>query len=231
MSQIHPDARAPDDPDARPDGFEPPSSPNPARPRERPSGEPEPSLPRAIILLGLLLAGSRLAAGMQDRPATAASMIRSAIDATAIALAGWIVSRATELARRTLADAVKARGDRNSRLNAARLNQMDRALAAIERLAVAFETRGSPGPLTPVEDRRDQARLIAELATALREVRLDEAKALLDRLDAEFPDEPTRQDLRDQLEAARRHQSEERIAQIDAARRVNDADRVLELYT
>lgn len=234
MPQIHPDAPATDGPDARPDGSVSPS-PNPAMPDavdpsisgNRPSREHGPSIRRAIILLGLLLGGSRLAAGMAERPATAASAIRSAIDAAAIALAGWIVARATELAGRTIADAVEAR---DSRLDAARLEQMDRAIAAIERLAVAFETRGVTGPPSPVEERREQTRLLAELATALRETRLDEAEAMLDRLDTEFPDEPARQNLREQVEAARRQQSEERIAQIDAARRVNDADRVLELY-
>ncbi len=243
MSKIHPDATATDrldatatnGPDARHDAAAPPSSLNPAvpggvhpsKPRDRPSG---PSVRRAVILLGLLLGGSRLATGVGDPAATAASMIRSGIDAAAIALAGSIAARATELVGRTIADTLDTRNDRETRIDTARLERADRAIAAIERLAVSFETRGIPGPPTPAEDRSDRTRLIAELAAALRETRLDEAEAMLDRLEAEFPDEPARQDLREQLEAARRRQSEERIAQIDAARRVNDADRVLELY-
>lgn len=207
-----------------PDAVEPAISGN------RPSGAPGPSIQLAIILLGLLLGGSRLAAGMGERPATAASLIRSTLDAAAIALAGWIVARVTEQAGQTIAAAVEARGNRGSRLNAVRLEQMDRAIAAIERLVVAFESRGVPGPPSSVGEPREQTRLIAGFATALRETRLDDAEAMLDRLDAEFPDEPARQDLREQLEVAWRRQSEERIAQIDAARRANDADRVLELY-
>ncbi len=199
-------------------------------PRNRSSGDSGPAIRLGIILVGFLLGGSRLVTGFGEEPATTAAMIRSVIDAAAIALTGWVVARATERGGRAIAAAVEVCRDRDARLDAARLEWGDRTSAAIERLAAALESRGVSGPAAPIEDRRDRTRLISELGQALRENRLDEAWTLLDRLDAEFPDEPARQNLREQLESARRHQSEERLAQIGAARRVNDADRVLELY-
>lgn len=238
MSQINPDAPAPEGPGSRPVEFASPTTASPAIsravdpsvPRHRASEDFGPSIRLGIILLGFLLGGSRLVAGLSHESTTMASTIRPFLDAAAIALAGWVVARALDQCGRTITAAVEARRNRDARLDAARLERTDRVIAAIERLATVFESRGVPGPAAPIENRPDRTRLIFELGQALRATRLDEAGTLLDRLDAEFPDEPARQDLRDQLETARRQQSEERLAQIDAARRVNDADRVLELY-
>ncbi len=72
--------------------------------------------------------------------------------------------------------------------------------------------------------------LLAEIDDAARSGRLAEAEERLDRFDALFPGDPAVAAFEERLEAARRDAAEGHLAQIDAARRVKDPDRVLELF-
>ncbi len=78
-------------------------------------------------------------------------------------------------------------------------------------------------------DRGEGARR-AEIERATKSAAWDEAEALLDRFEADHPDDPTHPALRATLQAARQGAVEERLAEIEAARGVNDPGRVLEIY-
>jgi hypothetical protein len=104
-----------------------------------------------------------------------------------------------------------------------------RAIAALERLADVLERRPIAGaPESPAD--RERVHLLAEIDQAIRCGRHSEAAALLDGFETRFAEDPALPAHRERLAAARREDVEGHVAQIYAARQVNDADRVLELY-
>jgi len=140
-----------------------------------------------------------------------------------------MAGQAAAVACRLADAAIAARAARASRYEQWRHDLLERVAAALERLADAHERRPIPQG-TPHPPDRGRASLLAEIDQAVRSGRLEDAGARFEELAAGFPDDPAIAPLKEKLEALRRQECEGRIAQIQAARQVNDPSRVLELY-
>jgi hypothetical protein len=86
-----------------------------------------------------------------------------------------------------------------------------------------------PRPALPaLEQLRDQA--LAEFRHEVRERRWTEAAAVLEAFGQDHEGDPRIESMRGELAAARQAAGVDLTAKLDAARQVNDADRVLELH-
>lgn len=182
-----------------------------------------------LFAAGMLWAASRAIGRIADGPSTGSAIAAAILEALAIAvaagLAGWLLGFVAELA----AGIARARIDRASRSDRAVLGLVERVVSAWERLADVLERRPAANtPAAPPDP--DRARLLAQIDLALRPGRLGDASMLIEQFAARFPDDPALRDRTDQLDAARREEVEGSLAEIQAARRVNDTARVLELY-
>jgi hypothetical protein len=100
---------------------------------------------------------------------------------------------------------------------------------ALERIARALESLAQP-PASGTDPHSDRARSLAEIDRALRSAKWADASALIDAFEARFPDDASLPGLSARLEADRRRSAQDGMAQLEAARQVNDPARVLELY-
>jgi hypothetical protein len=110
-----------------------------------------------------------------------------------------------------------------------RSEQTDRGVAILERLLSALESWNVPvAPGRVAGD--DRTRLLAEIEKSIRASRWDQAATMLDDFAGEYPDDPALVGLREELANARRAVNREHFAQLEAAREVNDPERVFEIY-
>jgi hypothetical protein len=188
-----------------------------------------PYLGWGLLMAGVLWGSGHAIGRIAPGPATAALAARSVLDALAIALASGLAGWASAVACRLAAAVVLARIERASRADERVDGLALRAIEALERLADVVERRPIAGPPGAPSD-HDRVRLLAEIDQAVRSGRPAEAEALLDGFDGRFPGDPAASALRERLAAARREAVEAHLAEIDAARQVNDVDRVLDLY-
>jgi hypothetical protein len=84
-----------------------------------------------------------------------------------------------------------------------------------------------PSPKSLVASREDT---VAEIRRSIRAGQWSEARLLLDAFSDELPDDTRLFSLEEELRSARSEAIESHAAQLDAARRVNDPERVLELH-
>jgi hypothetical protein len=82
-------------------------------------------------------------------------------------------------------------------------------------------------PRSPEANKED---VVAEIQRSIRTGQWSEAKVLLDAFSDEFPDDPRLVSLEEELQSARSEALESHSAQLDAAQKVNDPERVLELH-
>lgn len=108
-------------------------------------------------------------------------------------------------------------------------DQTDRSVVSLERLAKALESWNGPVVAGNISA-DDRARKLAEIERSIRASLCDQAAMTLDEFAAEYPDDQALPNLRDRLANARREANRERLAQLEAAREVNDPDRVFEIY-
>jgi hypothetical protein len=99
----------------------------------------------------------------------------------------------------------------------------------LERIARSLEEHGAPGA-GPDLSNVPRSRAVAEIERATRGASWSEAERLLAELDTGYPDDPATATLKDQLATARDLARSEQLAELEAAREVNDPDRVLEIY-
>jgi hypothetical protein len=182
-----------------------------------------------LLIWGILWGSSRALGRIAEGPAAAPRYAESILEGLAIALASGLAGWASAVAGRLAAEALDARTERAARADALLHALAPRAIRAVERLADVLERRPIADAAEPPSD-RDRLHLLAEIERAIRSGRHDEAASLLDGFETRFADDPALPALRERLGAARREHVEGQVAQIHAARQVNDADRVLELY-
>jgi len=143
----------------------------------------------------------------------------------AFGLAGWGASAVL----RVVSSAIHELIERDSRRSSELAAQLDRANRLLRRLVEVLEQREeNRGPELGPDPGRAQA--LSQIESATRSSRWDEALALLDAFEAAYPGDAKSASLRSGLEKARQGTLDERMAELKAAREVNDPARVLELY-
>ena len=197
---------------------------------------PSPDPPRYVpyrgkgwLMLGVLWASTRaferIAGGTGGLPGLAAVIFEALAIAATFVLAG----RALAIAWSRLEASILARRERESRSDRAVDALASRLAMALERLVDVLEHR--PVAMVPGgTSAPDRERLLAEIGTGLRSGRWSEVGALLEGFESQFPGDHAVAGLRERLEAARREEHRNNLEKLEAARRVNDPDRVLELY-
>jgi len=177
------------------------------------------------LLTGLLHVVEAVAAGVVAPAEWAGILLRAVVLVLACVLAGW---GACVLSRLTAA-AISEYLERFSRASDELATRAARSVALLENISRALEQRSESGGLGDAAQ-AGRARSLAEIGRATRNAQWVEAETLLRDFDVEFPGDPRSAVLWEDLAAARRGAIEEGLAQIEAARNVNDPDRVLELY-
>ena len=87
----------------------------------------------------------------------------------------------------------------------------------------------APGPSGVAVDLLSEQAL-AQIRKLVRSGNWDEARSLLDSFARDYQGDPRSSSLDQEFQAARNAARDERMAQLDAARKVNDPDRVLEVH-
>jgi hypothetical protein len=182
-----------------------------------------------FAVLGILCAAVPLVeladAGLACPPAWARAGLRAAFALLAFVLAGWGVAA---LARVTAVSILEYL-EQIARLSEHLSRRASEGLALLERMTEIWEQRrdsaasGSASGL-------DRARLMAEIVRAARAEDWVEAETRLNDFAVGFPDDPELLTLREELARNRNDVIKSGLDQLDAARTVNDTDRVLEIY-
>ncbi len=143
----------------------------------------------------------------------------------AFGLAGWGAAAVLRL----VSLAMQALTDWDSRRSNELAAQLDRVNSLLRRLIEVLEQREESRGSEHVPD-FGRAQALSQIESATRSSRWDEARELLDKFEAAYPGDANSSLLRSGLEKARQVTLEERMAELKAAREVNDPARVLELY-
>ena len=141
------------------------------------------------------------------------------------AFAGWCAYSLLRLTARLLRDRLDQECSRSQQLE----TDLNRVSGLLERIAIGLERRGEAGGFESAANLA-RARAAAEVEAAVRAGQWALAESLLVEFETAYPDDPKASALRASLEATRRSSLEERLAELAAARDVNDPVRVLELY-
>ena len=130
---------------------------------------------------------------------------------------------------RLTARLLRQRLERDARRSHELQTELNRAIRLLERIAEAIERRGETGGF---ESAAGLVRIhaIGEIEAAVRGAQWALAESLLEEFEAAHPGDARSSSLRAGLDEARRSLLEERMAELAAAREVNDPARVLELY-
>jgi hypothetical protein len=187
-----------------------------------------PVLGWCLGLSGFSWGASRLVERVAAGPWTP-SGLAAAFEGLAIATIAVVVARAVRVSCRLAASVIAARRERRDRSDEAIAELAGRAVAAFERLADVLERPLAAAP-APAALGVDRSRRLVQINRALDMGRREEAKSSIEDLELHFPDDPSLPDLRQRLDAARRQEQAGTLAQLEAARQVNDHTRVLELY-
>jgi hypothetical protein len=153
------------------------------------------------------------------------AIVRSLFLLVAYALAGWGARVLLQLTAVAIIEYL----ERVSHVADALLNEAARAGLLLGRIAAVLEQRGGSA-LAASASEIERARLLAEINRAMRKSEWVEADTLLGELAAASPDDPAISRLKDALASARGNATREQLAQLEAAREVNDPARVLEIY-
>ena len=100
---------------------------------------------------------------------------------------------------------------------------------ALERL-IEVRTSSWEPPDSQLATTADRSRRLAEIDRAFRSESWSESESLIEEFEQEFPDDPALNAMKEQLDAGRKKSNLDKIAQLEAARQVNDPGRVIELY-
>ena len=182
-----------------------------------------------LAVLGLLASVVHIldsgSAATPDPPRVGSAVLGTLCLLLAYCLAGWGVGVITRLTASTILDWLE-HAARASERQSITLTQ---AVAQLERIGELLVQSGGQSVSRP--DRADgRAHSITEVAHAIRAANWADAQTRLDELEATFPDDPELSALREQLARARHAAVQSTLAELSAAREVNDPDRVLEIY-
>jgi hypothetical protein len=184
---------------------------------------------RGFVVLGVLYPASQLIHAARAELSAAFAWTNEILLAIcqflAFALAGWGIGVMAKLVSVSIATLF----DHASRLSDDISSQASRALALLEQIALETGHRDvAPSSSSPKSIER--ARSTAEILRATGEAEWAEAENRLSEFEIQFPDDPELRTLRDELKVAREGAIGKSLAQLEAAREVNDTNRVLEIY-
>ncbi len=197
--------------------------------------------PESLTALGLSIGSGFLVLGalaailvaVEASPAPAAATLstriargaRAAWLLLAFAFAGWCAFSLLRFLARVLREWLDQQSRRSQQLE----SELNRLAGLLERIVPMLAQREESGGLEPAASLA-RSRAAAELDAAVRGGKWALAESLLAEFETAFPDDPKSSAFRASLVAARRSSIEERLAELAAARQVNDPARVLELY-
>jgi hypothetical protein len=181
------------------------------------------------VALGLLWSLGRVLERALAGPPSPLAWAKTFVDCgwvfLAFGLAGWGMA----LLCRFLAAWVLDQSDRAARASEEWLTQTAQVVAVLERILTAVERRTDQAA-EPTSSAVDRSRSSAQIEHALGSGQWAEAESLLGPFEAEFPEDPALPGWKEQLATHRRRETEAQMSQLEAARAVNDAARVFELY-
>ena len=182
-----------------------------------------------LLALGLLAGLERILGLAALYLVTPAELPHALVGAVFPMVAFGLAGLATAVLCRLVAAVIVERTDRAGRGFEEMIQQAAQGVQALERINRALGTRAEP-PASSTRSESDRDRSLAEIDRALRSAQWGDATALLEAFEARFPEDPSLPGLNAQLEANRRRSAQNGMAQLEAARQVNDPARVLELY-
>jgi hypothetical protein len=177
------------------------------------------------ILYGVVLLVELAGAGPPGPAGWARAGLRAAFGVLAFVLAGWGVTALV----RALAASILAHLEWVAQLSEQMSMRALEARALLERMAESLEQRPESVASSSVSG-LDRARSMAEIVRAAKAADWVEAETRLSDLEASFPNDPDLSSLKEELAKTRNDIIKSGLDQLDAARAVNDADRVLEIY-
>jgi hypothetical protein len=182
-----------------------------------------------LAVLGMLLGALCFMGASEAGPPKGQGWGRASVEAAvvllAFVLAGWAVAALSRLMTAVVLEhfeRVNSTADRFA-------GQVADAVALLERMTVAMETGGRPSVSSPAPT-LDRARAMAEVVRATIAADWGDATARLSGFETDFPDDPDLPAMREELAIAREKMARDRLAELEAARAVNDTDRVFEIY-
>ncbi len=182
-----------------------------------------------FAVLGILRGAVPLVELANAQPAGLSVWVRAdlwaAIAVLAFVLVGWGLS---VLARVTAASILEYL-ERAARLSDHLTTRASDGLALLERIAQSLEQRRESAAASSGSG-LDRVRAMAEIVRAAKAADWDDAETRLNDFEARFPEAPELATLREELARTRNDIIKSGLDQLDAARAVNDADRVLEIY-
>ncbi len=151
------------------------------------------------------------------------------MDGVTWTLAFGLAGRGAVVSCRLVAALVIARIERAGTTADRLIAQAGRCADVLERLVqVRGPVAAQTAPGDPAAAHRAQS--LAEIGRAIRSERWADTASRVDEFGRAFPEDSALPELRDRLDAGRRQAIEAQMAQLDAARKVNDPARVIELY-
>jgi len=188
-----------------------------------------PALGWGLLALGLLAGLERILGLTPLSVGRPAELPHTVVDAAFRIVAFGLAGLATTLFCRLAAALIVERIERAGRGAGEMMAQAVHGIQALGQIARALESLAEQPAASPPSP-SDRERSLAEIDRAIRSARWAEATALLEDFEARFPEDPGLPGLTAQLEANRRRSAQNGMAQLEAARQVNDPARVLELY-
>ena len=184
---------------------------------------------RGFAVLGILRAAIPLVELAGVGPAGPALWVRAGLHSLfavlAFTLAGWGVTALSRLTAAAILESLEP----FARLSAHLCARAAEGLALLERMAQGLAQRPQPVGVPPANG-LDRARSMAEIVRAAGAGDWVEVETRLRDFEVEFPEDPELSSLKEELAKSRNALIKNKLDRLEAARAVNDADRVLEIY-
>ncbi len=182
-----------------------------------------------LVILGLLWgighAIESVAVGSPTVAGWSSAIVNGVSLSLGFGLAGWGVAQLCQVVGALVTEHVERAENRYLELIA----ELARVTAALERM-IDVGKAASELPDSEVASAVDRTRRLADIDRATRSESWLEAELLISEFAEEFADDPTVIEMKEQLDSSRRQATLAKMAQLDAARQVNDPARVIELY-
>jgi hypothetical protein len=188
-----------------------------------------PRLGWGLVILGLLGGLGRALESAAEGVPTVAGWTRAVASGASLSLgfglAGWGMAQLCQMVAALVIDHVERAGSGSRELIA----ELARATAALERLIEVRKPR-SETPDSRAASAGDPTTRLADIDRAGPCESWAETERFVAEFEEEFPGDPTLAEKKEHVDSSRHQAILRKMAQLDAARQVNDPPRVIELY-